>query len=321
MPRIFKTTVMIKRLIIIHPHFTIYTGATMFVLELAKHLSKMGVDIKIITITTRAAIVAPYKQYMQFTEIGGPLSSSIFFWVQLPLSTYRIHKLLNKLPHDGVFTQVFPANWWGGLLKLFNPSLKLVWMCQEPSAFIHSNEWIASVKGTGMKIGIRILRPLLRALDIYFTKKHDFVIANSKFTLMSLQNVYKISAKKSTYCHLGVDTDVFESSTTTRLNQFLVVTSLTKFKNPMFVLETYKEFVNTPNRERTCLKFIGKGPELAKLTSYIQKNNLNELVTISQDLTPSELLAEMQKSTALILASREPFGLVVAGVGIDVDDG
>ncbi|MBP7928044.1 glycosyltransferase, partial [Patescibacteria group bacterium] len=184
-------------------------------------------------------------------------------------------------------------------------------MCQEPSAFIHSNEWIASVKGTGMKIGIRILRPLLRALDIYFTKKHDFVIANSKFTLRNAQSIYKISPENSAYSHLGVDTEIFKPHHQTKLNQFLVVNTLTKFKNTFFIIAAFNSFRKT-SASGYKLYIVGAGPTLHGLKKYIERERLGGIVEFLGVGPQKVFIKTFQESKALILASQEPFGLVVA---------
>ena len=139
-----------KKILILHPHFTLAGGAGNFVLEVGSRLFAKGYEITVCTIRCDPELIKNYKDSIQFIDIGGALSSSFRHWLTLPIFLFKLFRTCDRLSPDLIFAQVFPSNWWGFIYKALRPKTKLLWMCQEPSAFIHSKTWIAAITDPAM---------------------------------------------------------------------------------------------------------------------------------------------------------------------------
>ncbi|MDQ7799229.1 MAG: glycosyltransferase family 4 protein [Candidatus Edwardsbacteria bacterium] len=301
---------MARTIIYLHPHFTAYGGAGRFVLESGRRLAQRGYRVRVISIRADQALVGDYRQEIDFIDIGGPLSSSLWFWILFPWSCIKISRVLNKFDDFILFSQVFPANWWGGFYKLFHKKIRLVWMCQEPSAFIHSREWIASIKDPLMRLGARLFNPLLKAIDGRFAALPDRVIANSEYTRRYAQEVYGYADDMIKTVYIGVEAPgavevkIFDGGAFT----MITVGRLTKFKNIGTVIRALKIMLDQGHQVR--LNIVGDGEERGALERLAGQLGLETLVSFSGSVSRPQLDRLYDGSHLYVSAAlNEPFGL------------
>lgn len=301
---------MARTIIYLHPHFTAHGGAGRFVLESGRRLSQRGYRVRVISIRADEALVGDYRQEIDFIDIGGPLSSSLWFWILFPWSYVKISRILNKFDDFILFSQVFPANWWGGFYKLFHKKIRLVWMCQEPSAFIHSREWIASIKDPLMRLGARLLNPLLKAIDVRLAALPDRVIANSEYTRRYAREVYGYAEDKIKTVYIGVEAPgaaevkIFDGGAFT----MITVGRLTKFKNIGTVIKALKIMLDQGHQVR--LNIVGDGEEKEDLERLAGQLALETVVSFSGSVSRLQLDRLYEVSHLYVSAAlNEPFGL------------
>jgi glycosyltransferase involved in cell wall biosynthesis len=299
-----------RTILYLHPHFTLNGGAGKFVLETAQRLNQKGYQIKVISLHSSPSIVKPYTQYIDFIDLGGPLSSSIWFWFQFPLTLRKVFKILDAYPQGIVFPQVFPSNWWGFLYKWWRPQRQVVWMCQEPSAFIHSAAWIQALPWTIVKVCLVICLPLLRVIDVFLAQHIDHVFCNSNFTLKQAQKIYSYSAQKAQTLYLGADLKMFHPLGLKRQPKIVTVCRLTKFKNVDVILEALS-LLNQNRTKPVTLTIIGDGEERQNLLKRTRELKLEKVVTFRGHLPHIKAVVdELNSAKAFVLASiNEPFGL------------
>jgi glycosyltransferase involved in cell wall biosynthesis len=297
-----------KRVLYLHPHFTLPGGAGRHALETGKELARRGWDVHIASIRHADPLIAGCDT-ITFHQLGGPLSSSLLFWIRLPLVLLQVRRLIKELKPDIVFSQVFPANWWGFFAKAtMGDAIKHVWMCQEPSAFIHSKRWINALPYSAAGIGARVLNPLLKVLDRRFAKHIDAVFANSNFSKQLALAAYGYEESRVGICYPGVDTNRFFPSDRIikKRNQFVTCARLTKFKN---IDKIIRAFAEAPSIDAT-LVIIGDGEEYESLVRLVQDLHIQTCVTFRKSVSDEEMVAALRESAALIhAAEEEPFGL------------
>lgn len=299
-----------KTIIYLHPHFTLPGGAGKFVLETGKLLKKRGYEIIVVSIKADDKIIINYKKYIKFIDIGGSLSSSIWFWLLFPISYFKVARILNRQKDFILFPQVFPANWWGFIYKKFHPKIKLVWMCQEPSAFIHSKRWIEALPSK-LKINLaKILNPLLSSIDKSLAPNVDLVFANSNYTRDSARAIYHYAENKIETLYLGVDLSKYRpDKRIQRKNQIITVGRLTKFKEIDKIIEMIKALSN--RKIVAKLVIIGEGEEKKNLINLSRELKLSKKIKFTGQISDDDLIHYYQESKILILNSKqEPFGLV-----------
>jgi glycosyltransferase involved in cell wall biosynthesis len=308
-----------KRILVFHPHFTIAGGAGTFVLEVCSRLKALGFESVILCIKRDSEITKKFDKDLVFVELGGPLSSSLLHWLSLPWFIFKAIKVTKALNPDIIFPQVFPANWWAGLCQILITNLerkpKLVWMCQEPSAFIHSRKWIDAIASTHMRVAAKLLNPSLQIIDKFLAKRTDFVFANSKYGAAYAKQIYNFSEDKLDYVYLGAEKSFFLGDNGPKFNQrkkeIITVCRLTKFKNVDFLINILSE-LNQNLAEPIKLRIIGKGEEEQSLKQQVKNLGLQDFVFFEGAVSEERLIQALSQSRALVLASvDEPFGLTV----------
>lgn len=292
----------------LHPHITIAGGAGRHTLETARELASRGWRVHIATIRHEPTLTADYSM-LTFHSLGGPLPSSLLFWVRLPLLFLRVIRLVDTIRPSILFSQVFPANWWGFVAKIARgASLPHVVMCHEPSAFIHSTRWLRSLPITPTSIMARAFRPLLRHIDISLAQRADFVLTNSRFSRDIARATYDYPAEKVGICYPGVDMSRFKPPSSGTRPEFLLTSCgrLTKFKN----IDRCIRALTLIDDPRVTLTIIGDGEERSSLVHLANARGLTERVRFATAIADDELVRLLQSSTALLhMAEDEPFGL------------
>lgn len=295
-----------KRIVFLHPHFTAPGGGGKFVLEVGRRLSERGWDVICVTILADEKIVGKNRKYMRFVETGGPISSSTLFWVGFPIWLIRVIRAVRKAAEGEefiLFPQVFPSNWWGFFYKIFFPKSKLVWMCQEPSAFIHSEAWIESIDSHYKRFLAKVLNPFFRKIDVFLARHSDFIFANSQFSKKWIRKIYGFSNDEVSVVGVGVKVNKFEAMR--RRDQVLVAGGLSRFKNVDTVIDAMR--IVRGSGFETELVIAGEGGDKERLIKMADFTGVKFLGRVSD----RELEALYLQSKVLVLASvNEPFGIV-----------
>jgi glycosyltransferase involved in cell wall biosynthesis len=297
-----------RRVLYLHPHFTLPGGAGRHALETGKELARRGWDVHIASIRHSDSLVSDYDT-ITFHQLGGPLSSSLLFWIRLPLVLLQVRRLIKELKPEIIFSQVFPANWWGFFAKAtLGSTINHVWMCQEPSAFIHSKRWINALPYSAAGIGARVLNPILKVLDRRFARHVDAVFANSRFSKTLALDAYGYADSQVGICYPGVDTNRFcpSADVIKKEKQFVTCARLTKFKNVDKILHAFTRLTT----QGATLIVIGDGEEYARLVDLSRQLSLEGTVLFRKSVSDAEMVNTLRESVALIhAAEEEPFGL------------
>jgi glycosyltransferase involved in cell wall biosynthesis len=300
---------MTRRILYLHPHFTLPGGAGRHALETGKVLASRGWDVHIASITHRKELLSGFEDCISFHTLGGPLSSSVWYWPHLPFLIRKVLHCIDAVQPDIVFSQVFPANWWGFIAKLLRGApLRHIWMCQEPSAFIHSKRWIDSLPNNITGIAARIGNPILKKIDVQLARHVDHVFANSEFSRNLAFEAYGYSPERVGICYPGVDIARFSPSPTVvrEKHKFITCARLTKFKNIDRIIRALTH-ISDPS---VTLTIIGRGEEYEPLVQLSQSLHLEGRVTFLQTVSDAQMIHELRSSYGLIhAAEEEPFGL------------
>jgi hypothetical protein len=178
-----------KKILFLFPHFLLPGGAANSTVRFARALNEKGHEAEIICAGANADFLNENND-LKFTIINVPSSGTFSYWALFPFWQMKINKELSKYQDHIFFPQVLPSNWWAWIFKLTHKNQKIVWNCNEPSAFIHSEAWIKTIKNPLMHMGAITLNPLLKTMDISLEKQNDFVFCNSKSSAADYEKVH-----------------------------------------------------------------------------------------------------------------------------------
>lgn len=294
------------KMVIIFPHLVMRGGALNYTLNTAERLASLGNEVVIVTLNhSPDAIQLPSN--LSIMSIDGPLTSDMGFWLRFPYWQGRLSKAVEEENPDLVLTHVFPANWWGWLYKRKHPQCKLIWMCHEPSAFIHSKDWIKALKPAWKSLLARITAIPFSVIDRSLSSYSDAVVANSRFTAEACYSIYGIKADDIVYP--AIDTSVFYPRSEKKKGRLLSVGHLSKFKNVDLLLKAFA----IAQKKSPDLEYwiVGNGEYKPSLVSLARDLGLEGKVHWKEDL-PVEELAVVYSEASLLMhgAVKEPFGMV-----------
>ncbi len=293
------------KIIILHPHFAYYRGASKFVLEVGERLAKKGLDILVVTIMADRRVIKPYP-HIKFHFLGGPKTDRLFFWISYPIFQWKLHRFLDTIPDKVLFPQVMPANWWAFIYKKFHPEVPLIWMCQEPSAFIHSTLVIESLSWPFRTV-IKLLKPFMIPFDIWLAGGADYVIANSKYGKGLIQKTYNRTASYLAYP--SVDINKFKPEGK-KGKYIFTVSRLDKQKRIDILIRAYA-IIPDDLRKKYHLLIGGEGREKQILIDLVKNLKIESFVEFLGSLSEDKLPAlYAQASLVVFPAVGEPFGIV-----------
>ena len=294
-----------KRILLLHPHMVLPGGALYYMLRLAEQLQARGATVGILTLQ------ADQRKYVEVEGVemlvmGGPLTSSLVYWLLLPYWQWQIGRQIRAWRPEVIVPQVFPANWWGWLYKRHDRGMPLVWICQEPSAFIHSPAWIRALRPWWKSLLARVLRPLLARVDVALVRQGDRNIANSHFTAAAFARVYGFAAD-AVACP-GIDFAAFNGANEPKRAEIITVARLTKFKRVDFLLEVFSAVLQA--HPGLTYHIVGTGEEEAALREQAKRLGLTWQVVFHGPATDLEL-KELYRRARLFLHGSvdEPFGM------------
>ena len=295
-----------ETIVYLHPHFTIPGGAGKFALETAVRLQQRGHRIVIVCGKVNNDYRRQYPT-LDFISISAPLTSSFLFWLLYPKWQKRINAVLNRFNKIILFPQVFPANWWAFVYRRSHPTIPCVWFCQEPSAFIHADNWINAISNPLKRLIARLFRGLFRTIDFNLSHQADRILANSKFSSNSIEDIYARSVDRVIYP--GIDDIKFKPVPEQEKQDYLfTVSRLTKFKNIDQIIRAFQKIAEHSNM---ILKIAGEGEELLNLQKLSRQLNLNHRVEFLHLVSDDALVGLYAKAKIVVFASNnEPFGIV-----------
>lgn len=293
------------KIIILHPHITYPGGASKYMLEICERLAKKGWDLLVVTTTVDREIAKPYPR-LKFHLLGGPTTGSFFFWLFYPFFQWRLHRFLNRFENKILFPQILPPIWWAGIYKKFHPQTPVVWMCQEPSAFVHSPLVIESLRQP-MKNLVKTASPFLKIFDRFLVKDVDCIIANSSYGASLVKKTYKRKADLIAYP--SVDFDRFKSQGK-KENYIFTVSRLDKQKNIDVLLRAF-ELLPSQLRRKYKLFIGGRGTERKNLQNLAKKLGISKQVKFLGWVKEEKLPRwYAQAKLVVFCAQDEPFGII-----------
>jgi glycosyltransferase involved in cell wall biosynthesis len=294
-----------RTIVYVHPHLMMRTGATNFVLVTASGLQTRGWPVVIVTGQADPAIVGDRK--LEIVELGGPLPSDPRHWLRLGGLERRVFAALDHISHNVLFPQVHPANYWAFAYKAARPWVPCVWMCHEPSAFVHSWDNIRSLQGP-MRVATMAANPPLQVIDRLLVAQADHIVANSRFTAANVQRIYRRAA--DAVVDSGVGPEAFAVPCVPR-DCILTLGSLTRFKRVDLAVQGYALAHSEMGDALPPLVIGGDGPEAPALRALVTGLGLAGRVHFAGKVSDQE--KRMLYARALVFVStapREPFGLV-----------
>lgn len=280
------------------------TGATNFVLNTAVGLQERGWPVVIVTGQADPAIVGERK--LDIVELGGPLPSDPRHWMGLGGLERRVFATLDRIPNKVLFPQVHPANYWAFAYKAARPWVPCVWMCHEPSAFVHSWSNIRSLTGP-MRLATMAANPALQVLDRLLVAQTDHIIANSRFTASNVRRIYGRDA--DAVVDSGLGPEAFDVPRIPR-DCILSLGSLTRFKRGDLAPHGYALARRELGDKLPPLVIAGDGPELPKLRALAAKLGIEKQVCFTGRVSDADKRLLYARARLFIgTAPKEPFGL------------
>ncbi len=293
------------RILILYPHLVVPGGAVGYTLHLAEQLLAQGAAVSLITMRVDENVLR-LPVGLELISLNGPLTSSIKYWLFFPLWQGRISRAISGWRPSVIVPQVFPANWWGWLYKRKHPEVKLVWLCHEPSAFIHSRAWIRALRPWWKSILARLLRPFLVVVDVSLARHSDRVVTNSRFTADELKRVYGITTVGIAYP--GIDFPAFSGQGWRKERALITVARLTKYKRIDFLLTVFREVLKV--HPDLTYHIVGTGEEESALRDLSGKMGLESRVIFHGGVTDAALRKLYRRASLFVHGSiDEPFGM------------
>jgi len=308
-------------IVYVHPHLTMRSGSTEFVLNTAMGLQERRWPVVIVAIKADPTIVGDRK--VEIVELGGPLPSDPRHWLGLPGLERRLFAALDRIPNKILFPQVHTANYWAFAYKAARPWAPCVWMCQEPSAFVHSWSNIRSLP-LPMRLATIAASPPLQVIDRLLVAQTDRIVANSRFTAAAVRRIYGRDADGVVYP--GVQPDAFDGPAVQR-DCILSLGRLTRFKRVDVAIQGYALARREHGSILPPLVVAGSGPELPALQRLVVDLGLEGHVCFTGDVSDSEKQTLYARALLFVAtAPREPFGMVcpeamAAGAPVLAPDG
>ena len=294
-----------KRVLLLFPHMVNPGGALHYALKLAERLREEAAEVGILTLRVdQGAHRVPGG--VEEISLDGPLTSSLGYWLLFPLWQGRINRAIAAWRPDVIVPQVFPANWWGWFYKRNYSGVKLAWMCQEPSAFIHSTAWIRALRPWGKSLLARIVGPFLAIVDVSLARHCDRIIANSRFTGVELEKVYGVAPDAIAYP--GIDFPALSVEKRRKERSIITVARLTKFKRIDFLLEVFRGVLKV--HLDLTYHIVGTGEDEVFLRKLAMRLGVESRVVFHGAVDGPTLVGLYQRASLFLHGSvGEPFGM------------
>jgi glycosyltransferase involved in cell wall biosynthesis len=293
------------KILFLFPHFLSPGGAANSTVRFARALKEKGHTVEIVCARVSDDFLEENKD-LKVTMLNIPHSGTLRYWAFFPLWQRKINKTLLKYEDYIFFPQVFPANWWAWIFKFFYKDKKIIWNCNEPSAFIHSEKWVSSIRNPFMRLGAIMCNPFLKKVDIFLEKKNDFVFCNSSHSFKDYKKSYGRDADYIIFPPSYIKNIALSNN---KKNYFLSVGHLSKFKNIDFLVKSFEKI--SKKFSQYSLIIAGDGGERYELEKLTKKKGLGTHIKFLGKVSEEKLADLYMNARATIICSKnEPFGLV-----------
>jgi len=292
-----------KRVLLLFPHMVQPGGALNYMLKLADLMAKKGAIVGILTLQVDQ-LKYPSLSVPELIIVNGPLTSSVSYWFGFPYWQRKINQKILDWNPDILIPQVFPANWWAWL---HNRKIPIVWVCHEPSAFIHSRNWIDALQPFWKQYLARILNPILTRLDIKLSRNSDRIVANSRYCANLIMQIYH--RKVDAIAYPGIDFCQF-SPGPQDIKEDLVVTvaKLSRFKRVDFLLQVFSLVLK--HHPNLVYHIVGRGEDEERLQKLANQFDISENVIFHGSLDNKQLANLLRRAKLFLHGSiEEPFGM------------
>ena len=295
-----------KKVMVLFPHMTIPGGALNYTLRTSELLSRSGLQVSILTLCHDIKCIDIPDGVEIISHAHGPVTSSMSFWLLYPFWQRWLNRKVRQWHPDILISHVFPSNWWGWLAKKAMPEIPMLWICHEPSAFIHSKRRIHALKPVWKSWIARILRPFLAHVDKQLAGYGDAVVANSRFTAEQVRTVY--GREVAGIAYPGVDVEEFYKYNTPKQRLLLTVAHLSGFKRIDFLLEVFARVI----QKNPDLRFVivGDGEKMIDLKRCARKLGIMEYVDFFGRQKGQKLICTYSRACLYLHGSiNETFGM------------
>lgn len=296
-----------QRVLLLFPHMVFAGGALNYMLKLAELLRDKGATVGILTLQVDVDRYGHALSGVEILTVRGPLTSHLFYWLTFPFWQRKLNREIRNWRPDVLVPQVFPANWWAWLHKRKNRQTPVVWVCQEPSAFIHSRNWIEALQPFWKKYLALALNPVLTVADIRLSRFSDKMVVNSNFTGGMIERIYHRKADAIAYP--AIDFSQFSPAPQICKEDLIVtVAKLSRFKRVDFLLQVFSLVLK--QHPGLVYHIVGRGEEEENLQNIAKKLNIFDNVRFHPGLDNKQL-ADLHRRAKLFLhgSIEEPFGM------------
>jgi glycosyltransferase involved in cell wall biosynthesis len=280
-------------------------GGLHYCLKLAELLQRHGATVGILTLRANRETCA-MPSGIELLALNGPLTSALGYWLLFPFWQAHINKTIREWQPAVIVPQVFPANWWGWLYKRSHREMPVIWVCHEPSAFIHSRDWINALQPRWKSWLARLLQPALALIDVALSRFSDRIVANSRFTGAMLERIYR--QKPAAIAYPAIDHGVFFPGSDRGRQGIITVAKLSRFKRVDFLLKVFSRVLKS--RPELVYHIVGSGEDEAALRSLARELGISQRV-VFHGRVAEPTLAGLYRQSLLFLhgAVNEPFGM------------
>jgi len=285
------------KVLIVHPHMSLYGGAELVIVELANYLTKNGIKNSILTLSMLDEI----KKDLRGTELIIPKGKKeekkgIFKFLNFTSETLLLRKYVHKYrkEYDVINVHNFPAEY-----AIFPFTKNVVWMCNEPPMQLYLME--------NLKFPTNFIANLTRGFDKFLIKNYvKYSVVADDFNFRRFEKIYGIKPEIINY---GIDYDFFSKGNRENVerkydlkNNFVLIQvgTLTPLKNQIESIKVVEKLKNKiPNIK---LVLVGWGDEKYKqyLENYVKKNKLEKYVVFTGHLS-REVIRDLYKACDVAL--------------------
>jgi len=293
-----------KTVVFLHPHFLKPAGASKVVLEFASRLQKQSkFKIKIITIASNPKVILPYPN-LDITNLGGPTTGSIFFWLTFPVFFKKLKNVLNQIPNKIIFAHSLSIYWSYAYYLIYPKTPNIIYFHDLGFPYSDSESESNSLP-TFYRFVARLINPFFRLVNRRIINSQIKLIANSQTSANYL--FHKYHRHTDAIITPGIDSKLFKPSII-KEKYFYTVGRLEKIKQIDKIILAFAKFNNPKYR----LKIIGDGIEKESLKKLAIKLNLANQIDFLGNLESHQITPIAPKALMGIFnCPHESFGLSI----------
>lgn len=285
------------KVLIVHPHMSLYGGAELVIVKLANYLTKNGIENAILTLS----ILDEIKKDLKGTKLIIPKGrkeekKGIFKFLNFTSETLLLRKYVHKhrKKYDVVNVHNFPAEY-----AIFPFVKNTVWMCNEPpmQLYLMSN----------LKFPTNTVAWMTKKFDKFLVKNYiKYSIVADEFNAERFEKIYGIEPEIINY---GIDYEFFSNGKRENVekkfdlkNNFVLIQvgTLTPLKNQMESIKVVEKLRGKiPNIK---LLLVGWSEKKYKyfLENYIREKKLDKHIVFTGHLS-REVIRDLYKACDVAL--------------------